>query len=138
MDKKVVFGADVAAPQWGREFRINSDDEIRAFARGIEDFNPLHHDNATARAAGFQGIIAPGVMTMGYLSATIAHEIPGALIRRLEVDFSKPLYSMACPTVTCTLVSRRGPIAKVDFVIKNLLEPVAKGSCTLILPQKAA
>lgn len=128
MDKKVVFE---------REFRINSDDEIRAFARGIGDFNPLYHDNATARVAGFQGIIAPGVMMMGYLSATIAHEIPGAIIRRLEVDFSKPFYSMAIPTVTCILVSQRGPIAKVDFIIKNRLEPVAKGSCTLILPTRA-
>ena len=137
MDAKVIFDVALVAPQWQREFVI-SDDEIRAFATHIRDFNPVHHDTEAAHAAGFLGIIAPGVMTMGYLSATIAEQIPGVIIRRIEIDFSKPFYGMSIPNVACTLVSQRGRVAKVDFVIKNWLEPVAKGSCVLILPQKAA
>ena len=34
--------------------------EIRAFATSVHDLNPLHHDVAAARAAGYPGLIASG------------------------------------------------------------------------------
>ena len=37
-----------------------SDAEIRAFAASVHDHNPLHHDLAAARAAGYRGLIASG------------------------------------------------------------------------------
>ena len=37
-----------------------SDEEIRAFATTVLDFNPLHHDLAAAKAQGYRGLIASG------------------------------------------------------------------------------
>ena len=46
--------------------------EIRAFATSVHDFNPLHHDAALARAAGYPGIIASGTQVGSHLMAFTA------------------------------------------------------------------
>jgi acyl dehydratase len=50
------------------------DDEIRAFARQLHDLNPLHHDLAAARAAGYPGLIASGAHTGAvFMGMTATH-----------------------------------------------------------------
>lgn len=46
--------------------------EIRAFARSVHDLNPLHHDAAVARAAGFPALIASGTHVGSLLMAMTA------------------------------------------------------------------
>ena len=51
-----------------------SDDEIRAFATSVHDFNPLHHDVAAARAAGYRGLIASGTQLGSvFMAMTATH-----------------------------------------------------------------
>jgi|GEM_PF-1251430 len=51
-----------------------SDDEIRAGARLLHDLNPLHHDLAIARAAGYPGLIASGAHTGAiFMGMTATH-----------------------------------------------------------------
>ena len=47
-------------------------DEIRAFADSVDDRNPLHHDVAVARAAGYPGLIASGTQVGSLLMALTA------------------------------------------------------------------
>lgn len=49
-----------------------STDEIRAFAASVDDRNPLHHDLATARRAGYPGLIASGTQLGSLLMAMTA------------------------------------------------------------------
>ena len=49
-----------------------SDDEIRAFATSVHDHNPLHHDVALARAAGYPRLIASGTHLGSILMAMTA------------------------------------------------------------------
>ena len=56
---------------FGRRLRL-SEDEIRAFASSVHDFNPLHHDHAIARAAGYPGLIASGTQVGSHLMALTA------------------------------------------------------------------
>jgi acyl dehydratase len=49
-----------------------SDDDIRAGARALHDLNPLHHDVAAARAAGYPGLIASGTQVGSLLMAMTA------------------------------------------------------------------
>lgn len=50
------------------------DDEIRAGARDLYDLNPLHHDLAAARAAGYPGLIASGAHTGAiFMGMTATH-----------------------------------------------------------------
>ena len=49
-----------------------SDDDIRAFALTVDDHNPLHHDLAVARKAGYPGLIASGTQIGSLLMAMTA------------------------------------------------------------------
>lgn len=46
--------------------------EIPGFAKSVHDHNPLHHDLAAARAAGYPGLIASGTHIGGMLMALTA------------------------------------------------------------------
>ena len=51
-----------------------SEAEIRTAARQLHDLNPLHHDHAAARAAGYPGLIASGAHTGAiFMGMTATH-----------------------------------------------------------------
>lgn len=51
-----------------------SHDELRDGARQLHDLNPLHHDLAAARAAGYPGLIASGAHTGAiFMGMTATH-----------------------------------------------------------------
>lgn len=49
-----------------------TEDDIRAFATLVGDLNPIHHDQAIARANGFDGVIASGTQSTSLLMAATA------------------------------------------------------------------
>ena len=49
-----------------------SAEQIPVFAASVHDFNPLHHDLAAARAAGYPGLIASGTQVGSLLMALTA------------------------------------------------------------------
>lgn len=51
--------------------RIVVREDVRAYANASGDHNPLHQDDAIARAAGFPGIVAHGMFTMGHMGACV-------------------------------------------------------------------
>jgi acyl dehydratase len=72
-----VHEASAALAAVGESFtqraRFN-DDEIRAFATSVHDHNPLHHDLAAARAAGYRGLIASGTQLGAvFMAMTATH-----------------------------------------------------------------
>jgi acyl dehydratase len=54
-------------------------EQIPAFASSVLDFNPLHHDLAAARAAGYPGLIASGTQIGSMLMALTATHYAKAL-----------------------------------------------------------
>ena len=70
-------GDRVAPTEIGETFSLVvrlSDDDIRAGARALHDLNPLHHDVAAARAAGYPGLIASGAHTGAvFMGMTATH-----------------------------------------------------------------
>jgi len=51
--------------------RVVTAPDVRAYADAGGDQNPLHQDDAFARGAGFPGIIAHGMFTMGHMAAAV-------------------------------------------------------------------
>ena len=73
--------------------RVVTTEDVRAYADAGGDRNPLHQDEAVARAAGFPGIIAHGMFTMGHLGACIAGWAGGPeRVRRLTSQFRAPVF----------------------------------------------
>ncbi len=64
---------------------------VAGFADVTGDHNPLHTDPAYAEPR-FGGVIAHGVLLVGFFSALLATELPGpgALARSLNVRFKAP------------------------------------------------
>ncbi len=59
--------------------RVVTRDDVKAYANASGDQNPLHQDDEVARAAGFPGIIAHGMYTMGTLASAIVACVSRAL-----------------------------------------------------------
>ena len=73
--------------------RVVTAEDVKAYAEAGGDRNPLHLDDAVARAAGFPGIIAHGMFTMGHLAAFIARWAGGPeRVRRLTSQFRAPVF----------------------------------------------
>jgi acyl dehydratase len=73
--------------------RIVHAEDVKAYAEAGGDANPLHQDEAVARAAGFPGIVAHGMFTMGHLAASIAEWAGGPdRVRRLTSQFRAPVF----------------------------------------------
>jgi acyl dehydratase len=73
--------------------RVVTREDVKAYADASGDQNPLHQDDDVARAAGFPGIIAHGMFTMGHLaSALAAWAGGGAAIARIQVQFRAPVF----------------------------------------------
>jgi acyl dehydratase len=73
--------------------RIVTAEHVKAYAEAGGDANPLHQDEAVARAAGFPGIVAHGMFTMGHLAACIAEWGGGPeRVRRLTSQFRAPVF----------------------------------------------
>jgi acyl dehydratase len=72
--------------------RVVTREDVRAYADAGGDQNPLHQDDAAARAAGFDGIIAHGMFTMGHMAACVVGWAgPGAQVRRITATFRSPV-----------------------------------------------
>lgn len=82
--------------------------QIKAYADAAGDQNPIHQDDAVARAVGLPGVISHGMLNYGLLSRALTDWLGDpARLRRLTVRFS----NMVVPgdTVHC-----RGRVKSVD------------------------
>jgi acyl dehydratase len=71
-----------AAYQAGRE-------KIREYARAVGETNPLHHDVAAARAAGYADVVAPPMFVAVYASPAIG---PALLDPEVGLDFARMVH----------------------------------------------
>jgi acyl dehydratase len=73
--------------------RVVTREDVKAYADAGGDQNPLHQDEDVARAAGFPGIIAHGMFTMGHLATCLSRWAGGPeRIHRLTAQFRAPVY----------------------------------------------
>jgi acyl dehydratase len=76
-----------------RSARVVTRDDVKAYADASGDQNPLHQQDEVARAAGFPGIIAHGMFTMGFLaSSLLAWAEDDAALVRMRVQFRAPVF----------------------------------------------
>ena len=66
--------------------------DIVRFAGAGGDFNPLHHDEEYARAAGFPGVFAMGQFQAGLLSRLAAEWLGAENVRTYKVRFKAKVW----------------------------------------------
>lgn len=73
--------------------------QLARYAGASGDFNPVHVDEAFARAQGMPSVYAPGMLVMGMLGQLLSDWSRGAQLRRYSVRFIKMVWPG--DTLTC-------------------------------------
>jgi len=123
-------------------------DGIRAFATSVHDHNPLHHDVAAARAAGYRGLIASGTQLGSvFMAMTATHFARPSTDGRprlglgmgFEIRFRAPVYPDEDIDLrwTVTSVERKeslaGWIVRLEGDARSAERLLLSGTGTLLL-----
>ncbi len=73
--------------------RIITEEDINNFAAVSGDNNPIHLDEEFAKKTIFKGRIAHGILSVSFISTTLASKLPGpgSIYLKQEVTFRKPV-----------------------------------------------
>lgn len=66
--------------------------DLVRYAGASGDFNPLHHDEAYARAAGLPGVMAHGMLSAGLLASFVTRWFGAGSVRRYRVRFREKVF----------------------------------------------
>jgi acyl dehydratase len=115
-----------AIPQVGQKAersRVVGPDDIRLFTEISGDRNPLHYDEAAARASRFGEIVVQGGITSAILNAVVAEDLPGPGTVFLHVDwrFVAPVRpgDTITGSVEVTEVREDKPITKLKTSVRR-------------------
>lgn len=97
--------------------------DIELFTEITGDRNPLHYDEALAKASTFGGLIVQGGVTSGLLNAAVAEDLPGpgTVFLGMELKFSKAVYVGDTITARVEIASVRAdkPICTMNVSVRN-------------------
>jgi acyl dehydratase len=97
------------------------------------DFNPIHHDEEFAKAAGFPSVFSVGMLQAGYL-ATYAAELFGETnVRRFKVRFREQVWPGDVLTCRGTVVEVRHDDATGETSAEVELSVTTQNGATAIL-----
>lgn len=104
--------------------------DIELFTRISGDRNPLHYDEAAARASRFGEIIVQGGVTTAILNAVVAEKLPGpgSVFLNVTWDFRAPVRPGDEITGAVEVIEVRD-----DKPITSLRTTVTRGDGTLVL-----
>jgi acyl dehydratase len=81
--------------------------QLVMYAGASGDFNPLHTDDDFAKAVGMPGVIAHGMLIMGFVGQAITDWIPRRNLKKLGVRFAGMTYPGEAITVSGTVTDKR-------------------------------
>jgi acyl dehydratase len=114
--------------------------DIVRFAGAGGDFNPLHHDASSARAAGFDAPIAMGQMTAGILAGWLTDWCGVENLRAYKVRFLAPVHIGDTITASGRIAEVTGGTARLELVATVAETVVVSGSALVhvndVSPQK--
>ncbi|KXJ47736.1 MAG: MaoC family dehydratase [Cycloclasticus sp.] len=112
--------------------------DIILFAGITGDFNPAHIDEEYAKKSMFKGRIAHGMLSAGFISATLAMKLPGpgTIYLGQSMKFKAPVKigDTVKTTVTITDINIEKKIVKLDTVCSVGDTKVVIGDCTMMKP----
>lgn len=67
-------------------------DQLIRYAEASGDYNPIHTNNEEALKAGLPGVIAHGLLTMGFISRIFSPYLDKGMIREFSTIFLKKVF----------------------------------------------
>ncbi len=119
-----------------REIGPVTQTDIVRFAGAGGDFNPLHHDPAYARAAGFPRVIAMGQWVAGLLAAWLTDWCGVENLREYEVRFAAPVLVGDVLRLSGEIVAiDHDGIAEVALRVTRGEDTVVHGAAKIAVPR---
>jgi acyl dehydratase len=88
-DQKLYFEDVNEGDQAPERSRVLSRTDLVMYAGASGDFNPMHHDEVKAVAAGQASVFGHGMFSMGFLGTAITDYVGIGNVRRFRVRFAK-------------------------------------------------
>jgi len=119
-----------AVGQIARRTRIVTARDIELFTEMSGDRNPLHYDEAAARATPFGGIVVQGGVTSAILNAVVAEDLPGPGTVFMQVN-----WGFKAPVRPGDTITGEVKVTKVraDKPITEIETRVLRGDGTVVL-----
>lgn len=138
---KVMFFEDVDV---GDEMPALTKDPITEvqlvrYAGASGDFNPIHTVHKVGERAGFGGVIAHGMLVMGFVGQAVTNWIPNRCLKKFQARFSAVTKPGDVITVTGKVVDKKN---EEGLIICELQATDQKGEVKIngrleaILPKK--
>lgn len=90
MGEPVLYADDVAeGDEAPSRSHVLTRTDLVAYAGASGDFNPMHHDEIQATAAGQPSVFGHGMFSMGLLGSAITDYVGVGNVRRFAVRFAK-------------------------------------------------
>lgn len=112
--------------------RTVTERDVELFGEATGDRNPLHFDDDYARRTIFRGRVAHGALSIGFISALLGTELPGAgsIFVSASIVFKSPVRIGDTVVTTATVREVQGREAVMDCVCtvegRQVLESVAQ------------
>ncbi|MEW5057041.1 MAG: MaoC family dehydratase [Cycloclasticus sp.] len=110
--------------------------DVVLYAGITGDFNPAHIDEEYAQASAFKGRIAHGMLSAGFISATLGMKLPGQgcvyLSQNLKFKSPVKIGDTVKTTVTITSVNVNRKVIKLDTVCRVGETVVIAGDCMMM------
>ncbi len=62
--------------------------QLTRYAGASGDFNPIHQDDAFAKAAGMGGVFAHGMLSMGFVAQSVTDWLGAGAVKKIGVRFA--------------------------------------------------
>ena len=112
-----------------------------AYAGASGDFNPMHHDEVKAQAAGQPSVFGHGMFSMGFLGTAITDYVGVGNVRRYQVRFAKQTWPDEELRTTIVVTGKRddGADHLVDLDVRLVNadgEEKVVGEATAVVPSR--
>lgn len=112
--------------------------QLALYASAGADHNPIHQDEEAARTGGLPGVIAHGMLPLGFLGQMLIRWVPQRQIRSLSVRFVAMSFPGDVLTCTGTVAAKRieggSRLVDLELAVQNQKgEKVQQGKATVAL-----
>lgn len=102
--------------------------DLVRYAAASGDWNPIHWDHESARAAGLPGTVVHGLLMAAWMANSVTRLVPGdAPLRDVRLRFRSPLRPGVAAEVTGSVAAAGPEGAEVDLVLESGDERLVTG-----------
>jgi len=122
--------------------RVLTRTDLVMYAGASGDYNPMHHDEVQAQAAGQPSVFGHGMFSMGFLGTAITDYVGVGNVRRFRARFAKQTWPDEELRTAIVVTEKRteGPDHLVDMDVRLLNadgEEKVVGEATAVVPSRS-